>query len=97
MVGPVDPMSVDGVRPVIAAGAPFLEVENRRWVHPSLILTRHDIVARIGFQLHHPFECFQQELYGRACVTARTPVRLYPAWPRLGRLALRIVYLRLLL
>ena len=40
---------------------------------------------------------FQQELKGRACVSARTPVRLSPAWPRPGRIALCFVYLRLLL
>jgi hypothetical protein len=46
-------MSVDGVRKVEVAGVPLIEVVYRRWVHPSLILTRHDVVARIGFQLHH--------------------------------------------
>ena len=40
---------------------------------------------------------FQQELKGRACVSARTPARLSPAWPRRGRIALCFVYLRLLL
>jgi hypothetical protein len=47
-------MSVDGVRRVIVAGVPLIEVVDRRGIHPPLILTRHDIVARIGSQLHHP-------------------------------------------
>jgi hypothetical protein len=66
-------MSVDGVRPVKVAGAPLLEVVYRRWVHPSLILTRNDIDAGIGSQLHHPrhIEGFPDELYGRACINRK--------------------------
>jgi hypothetical protein len=41
-------MCVEGVRPVIVAGVPLIEVVYRRGKYPSLILTRHDIVARIG-------------------------------------------------
>jgi hypothetical protein len=64
-------MSVEWVHPVKVRCAPLLEVEYWRWVCPSLVLTRHDIVARIGFQPNHPLECFQQELYGRACVNRK--------------------------
>ncbi|MGO9731314.1 hypothetical protein, partial [Mycobacterium sp.] len=61
------------VRPVKVAGAPLLEVVYRRRVHPSLILTRNDIDAGIGSQLHHPhhIEGFPDELYGRACINRK--------------------------
>jgi hypothetical protein len=48
-------MSVERVREVVVADAPLLEVGYWRREHPSLILTGHDVVARIGFQLHHPY------------------------------------------
>jgi len=90
-------MSVDGVRPVKVAGAPFIEVVYRRWVHPSLILTRHHIVARIGSQLHHP-------TFLNACSRSYTAAHAYSARtalgararPSRGRLASHIVYLQLL-
>jgi hypothetical protein len=68
-------MSVDGVRPVKVVGVPLIEVVYRLGKHPSLILTRHDIVARIGSQLHHPrlLACFQHELYGYAHVNRKRP------------------------
>src|ERR1700691_129694 len=66
-------MSVDGVRRVQVAGGPLLDVACRRGIHPSLILTRHDIVARIGPQLHHPrfWHAFSRSYTAARAYTAR--------------------------